>query len=230
MGEPVRILLFHDPVCVWSFLSAVRLRRVAAAFGDRVTLAGKVFLLARDEIEALRRWPDHGARTEAILAEWARAKAQPGGEAIDPERARRRLARMPLSLPAAAAVKGAEEIAGMAAHLVLLRRLQEALFVEGRDTSEPGVILQCASAVGLDTTPLAVGLEQGAFLPDAFADDAGARALGFTTVPTVVFDERFVLAGVADEARYRDVVSALLDGREPEGCLDLDAAERSPAS
>ncbi len=199
---------------------------MAETFGDRVTVAGKVFLLARDETEALRRWPDHAARTDAILAGWARARAEPGGEAIDPERARRRLARMPLSLPAAAALKGAEEIAGMAAHLVLLRRLQETLFVEGRDVGDRGVILQCASAVGLDPTPLAVGLEQGAFLADAFADDAGARALGFTGVPTVVFDERFALVGAADEARYRRVVTTLLEGREPEGCLDLEAPER----
>lgn len=199
---------------------------MAQAYGDRVTLAGKVFLLARDETEALRRWPDHAARTAAILAGWDRARGEPGGEAIDPEGARRRLARMPLSLPAATAVKGAEEMAGMAGHLVLARRLQEALFEEGRDAGDRGVILQCASAVGLDPTPLAVGLEGGAFLADVFSDDAGARALGVTGVPSVVLDERYVLTGAATEARYREAIEARLDGREPEGCLDLDAPGR----
>ncbi len=191
-----------------------------------MTLAGKLFLLARDETEALRRWPDHAARKDAILAGWARAQAEPGGEAIDPQTAGRRLARLPLSLPAAAAVKGAEEIAGMAAHLVLVRRLQEALFVEGRDVGDRGVVLQCAAAVGLDPTPLAIGLEHGAFLSDTFADDAGARALGITGVPAAVFNERFVLVGAASLDRYRDVVTGLLEGREPEGCHDLEAPGR----
>jgi predicted DsbA family dithiol-disulfide isomerase len=186
-----------------------------------VTLAGKVFLLARDRAAALARWPDHAARAEAILAGWARARAEEGGGAIDPERARR-LRQMPLSLPAAAAVKGAEEMAGTAGHLVLARRLQEALFVEGRDVGDPGVILQCAAAVGLDPSPLAVGLEQGAFLADALADDAGARALGVTRVPTAVFNERWVLVGAAPLERYRAIARALLDGRTPEGCGDLE--------
>lgn len=220
-APPVRILEVHDVTSVWCLLSAERLRRVAEAFGDRVTLAGKVFLLARDEAEALRRWPDHEARTDAILAGWQRAGTEPGGEAIDPQAARRRLARMPLSLPPAAALKGAEEAAGMAAHLVLRRRLQHALFVEGRDIGDRGVILQCAAAVGLDPTPLAVGLERGAFLADAFRDDAGARALGLAGVPSVVFDERWVLEGVTPESRYREVVAARLEGREPEGLREL---------
>lgn len=199
---------------------------MAAEFGDRVTLAGKVFLLAPDTRAALARWADHGARTAALLAGWARARTEPGGEAIDPEAAGRRLRRLPLSLPAAAAVKGAEELAGMAGHLVLFRRLQEALFVEGRDVGDPGVVLQCASAVGLDPTPLAIGLETGAFLADARADDAGARALGFTGVPAVVFDERWTLVGAAPLERYRAVVLALLEGRTPAGCGDLEARDR----
>lgn len=191
-----------------------------------MTLAGKVFLLARDEAAALARWPDHAARTAAILAGWARAKREPGGEAIDPDRAARQLARIPLSLPAAAAVKGAEELAGMAGHLVLFRRLQEALFVEGRDVGDPGVILQCASAVGLDPVPLAVGLETGAFLADVEADDAGARALGIAAVPTVVFNERWTLVGAAPLERYREAVQALLEGHPPPGCGDLEAPDR----
>lgn len=218
--EAVRIVEFHDVTCVRSFLAAGRLRRVAEGFGDRVTLAAKVLLVARDEAEALGRWSDHAARREAILAAWARARAEPGGEGIDPARGGR-LARMPLSLPAAAAVKGAEERAGMAGHLVLRRRLQEALFLEGRDVGDPGVILQCASAVGLDPTPLAVGLERGAFLSDVFRDDAGGRALGLPGAPSVVFDERWVLEGAAPEARYREVVAARLEGREPQGLRDL---------
>lgn len=199
---------------------------MAAEFGDRVTLAGKVFLLAPDEAAALARWPDHDARTAAILAGWTRAKAEPGGEAIDLEAARRRLRRLPLSLPAAAAVKGAEELAGMAGHLVLFRRLEEALFVEGRDVGDPGVVLQCASVVGLDPAPLAIGLENGAFLADVRADDAGARALGFTGAPAVVFNERWTLVGAAPLERYRAVVGALLEGRTPVGCGDLEAPDR----
>ncbi len=184
-----------------------------------------MFLLAPDEATALARWPDHEARKAAILEGWARAKAEPDGAAIDPEGARRRLRRMPLSLPAAAAVKGAEELAGMAGHLVLARRLQEALFLEGRDVGDPGVILQCAAAVGLDPTPLAIGLETGAFLADVEADHAGARALGIGAVPTVVFNERWTLVGTVSLDRYRGVVRALLDGRPPAGCGDLERAE-----
>lgn len=185
-----------------------------------------MFLLAPDEAAAPVRWKDNEARKAAILAGWALAKAEPGGAAIDPEGARRRLRRLPLSLPAAAAVKGAEELAGMAGHLVLLRRLQEALFVEGRDIGDRGVILQCAATVGLDPTPLAIGLETGAFLADVEADHAGARALGITGVPAVVFNERWTLVGAASLDRYRGVVQALLDGRPPTGCGDLEAPGR----
>ena len=117
----------------------------------------------------------------------------------------------------------------MAGHLILFRRLQEALFLEGRDVGDPGVLLQAAAAVGIDPTPLAVGLETGAFLADARADDAGARALELNAVPAVVFDERWTLVGAASLDRYRAVVRALLEGREPEGCGDLDAPEPLPA-
>ena len=82
-----------------------------------------------------------------------------------------------------------------------------AYFVEARDLSDPEVLVELASAAGLDAATVRAVLASDAHAADVEADVRQAAAYGATGVPFFVVDQRYGVSG----AQPTEVFSQLLE-------------------
>lgn len=90
-------------------------------------------------------------------------------------------------------------------HEALLR----AYFAEGRNIGEAAVLEELAAASGLDIEEWRLEVLVGRYAQLVDQTTALARQKGFTSTPTMIFDDRMLVTGAQDEAVYRDVLQRL---------------------
>lgn len=109
-----------------------------------------------------------------------------------------------------------------------LRRIREAVFMQGREVTRPGVLLELAAAVGVDTAALAAVLEDGRAEVAFAADRAEARRLGACRLPTLVVSagaQSVTLVGAVPYDRLQRAVE-LVAAAGSAGSVDLRAPVR----
>jgi predicted DsbA family dithiol-disulfide isomerase len=158
----IEVTEFTDPGCVWSWSSEPKLRRLRRHYGDRVAWR-RAFGVQIDDVKLSFPDRDPVAGAEAWRADWL-AVAAHSGAPITP-----RLEWMHTSTwPASQAAKAAEAQGDEVAEAVL-RRLREAVFVDGRPADNPERIAAALTGVpGLDLDRLLADLDS----------DAVAKAIG----------------------------------------------------
>lgn len=142
--KTIEVTEFTDPGCVWSWSSEPKLRRLRHQYGERIAWR-RVFGIQIDDVKL--SFPDRDPidSAEEWREEWL-AVAEHTGAPITP-----RLDWMHTSTwPASRAAKAAEAQGDAVAEAVL-RRLREAVFVDGRpsDTAER-IALTLGGVPGLD--------------------------------------------------------------------------------
>ncbi len=196
-------------------MASGRLHQIEAEYGERVTFTYKAFPLGPTREELARVFGSEDNAKREILTHWAASKRLPGGEAINPELMASRSFPYPYSMPALRAVKAAEFQGGMEAHARMYGRLQRAHLVEARNVADSKVLYECAAEVGLDMTRFRADYQSEASLEAVLRDRQEALAMGIGATPTVVFNEKWVLAGAVPIELYRRVIDDLLVGRDP---------------
>ena len=87
---------------------------------------------------------------------------------------------------------------GTPAEHALVVRLFGAYFTEGQLLSDHGVLLEAATAAGLDEGLAADVLASDAFAAEVRADEATARQLGITGVPYFLIEGKWAIPGAQD--------------------------------
>jgi putative protein-disulfide isomerase len=195
--RPIPITVFTDPYCPWSWAAEPQLRRLQVEFGDRMAITFVIVGLRRT-IEA----PDAGALALATLD----ATAESGM----PADARVFLRDPPRSThPAGLAVHAVAEQGDPAPYL---RRLREAIFVEGRRMDNAAALLDAARETsGVDLDRLQVDLASNAIV-ERFGADL-ERGRGITTPAFAFGDGGAPVAGYGPYQRVRE--AAIAAGAEP---------------
>jgi predicted DsbA family dithiol-disulfide isomerase len=154
--DSIEVTEFTDPGCVWSWSSEPKLRRLRLQYGGRVRWR-RVFGIQVDDVRLSfpDRDPIDGA--EAWRSDWL-AVAAPSAAPIAP-----RLEWMHGSTwPASRAAK-ATELQGDTVAEAVLRRLREAVFVDGRPADDPERIAAALAGIsGLDLDRLLDDLDSPA--------------------------------------------------------------------
>jgi putative protein-disulfide isomerase len=182
-----------------------------------VRVEHRAFALAPTPDAIVRIFGDPERGKREILGHWAQAARQPDGEPIDPSLMAERPFPYPWSIPGLRACEAAERLAGAEAHWDLFDRIQRAHLVECRNIADPEVLVACAREVGLEEGAFRRALEGPEVAEAVEADLAEAAARGIHAVPTMVFEDRWLLQGAVPEAALRRVVEDLLEGRTPSG-------------
>ena len=173
------------------------------------------FALAPDRNAIARMFGGAEEGKDEIMGHWAAAASQPDGEAINVELMRSRSFPYPYSMPGLLACKAAEMQGGMSAHWDMFDRVQKAHAVEARNITDTTVLKDCAAEIGLDVARWEADFASPE-VEQAVQDDLReAQQLGVNAVPTLIFNERWILPGAVPESTLRQIVENLLEGKNP---------------
>ena len=210
----LRLDFYHDVLCVWCFLASARLRRIIKDY-PQVQVVHHAFALAPDRNAIARMFGGAEEGKVEILGHWAAAASQPDGEAINVELMRSRTFPYPYSMPGLLACKAAEMQGGMPVHWDMFDRVQQAHAVEARNIVDLAVLKDCAVEIGLDVARWEVDFASPAAKQAVEADLREAEQWGVNAVPTLIFNQRWILPGAVPESTLRQIVENLLEGKDP---------------
>lgn len=92
--------------------------------------------------------------------------------------------------------------------------LFEAHFTEGRNVSDPAVLVDVAESVGLDRARAAEVLESGEMAEETRAHQAFWTSRGISGVPSMVFEGKYLLTGAQGAQTYAQMLRKVLEERE----------------
>ncbi len=81
-----------------------------------------------------------------------------------------------------------------------------AFWTDGRDISDPAVLEQIMTGIGLDFTAAMIGVKSGEYDLRFEDEKALARQLRITAVPAFIFDDKYLISGAQPAEVFRQVL------------------------
>ncbi len=197
----MRVTVISDYICPWCYIASKRVEQFSKEFDVAVTWW---------PFELHPETPPEGQHADEILGRRGRATdeyrqrlKQYAADAGVKLASNRWVANSHRALELAefARDRGRFE----AAH----RRLFRAYFEEGQNIGDPDILMEICEGVGLDPTEFAAEMRAGRYAGLVDHTTALARQKGFSSTPTMIFDDRFMLPGAQDYGVYVDVLKRL---------------------
>lgn len=205
MPTPIRIDYYTDPLCSWCFAAEPMLDRVKEHFHDRIEIHYRLLPL----FDHVREVMNDPARLWTI-ADRYRIVSKKTGVYIDnkvwytdpPESA----------WPACQAVKAAER-QGLAAADRYLKRLREAVMLEGKNIAKSDIQIELAAKIGLDLSQFTKDLADPKRKEEVQADIRDAQRENVESRPHFVLantqGDKVAIAGPRLFSLFREAVDAL---------------------
>jgi len=101
--------------------------------------------------------------------------------------------------------------AGIAGQQVPLKlALLRAYHAEGKDPSNRDVLVEAAGSVGLDADEARKVLDSGAWADEVRAEEQQSQAMGIQSVPSIIFNERYLLTGGQPVEAFEQAIGQIL--------------------
>lgn len=175
-NDPLRVVVFADFVCPYSYLAVDQIDRLARAY-DVKPLWRPHWLHPETPLEGTPRepTPDNLARRERLHA-WIKEMA--------PEQYPR--IRFPEKRHCSFRAFEALELAyDCGLDFAFKTALYEAMWTEGRDIAATETLVDAAASVGIDPAEMRVALDDGLYRDRALDAVDQARRIGITSTPTI---------------------------------------------
>jgi len=190
--EPVRIMHFSDVLCVWAYVSQIRMDELRDTFGDQIVVECRFVSVFGDATAKIDRlWGSRGGATaySAHVREIVgRFEHVPVHEAVWVRNAPCSSMPAHLVLCAARLLDDARG-SGTDAFDRLAWAVRQAFFRDGIDVSSRAALLEIASGAGLVPGDLETLLDDGRAHAALAADLELGRQHGIEASPTLVFNE-----------------------------------------
>lgn len=203
----IEVVLFHDVLCAWSYLADARLDVLRAQLGEQVRWSYRGYPLRPDE-QALDK-----KERQLLARQFRRVAKEPEGKGVVADLWTGNDA--PVSSLAPLVALEAARLQGEGQHDALLEALRRAAFLRGMNVTRRDVLLELASALGLDETRFLRDLDD----PRSFdrlqegVDDA--ESMGIRGVPAVMIGDEWLMQGCRQVEEYRGVIEKYLAERTP---------------
>jgi predicted DsbA family dithiol-disulfide isomerase len=204
-AEPVSLVLYEDPLSPWCLVAERRLRVAIEELQGTFTLRLEPF--------PLRAEPSAVSTTErrALVRAARKAAREPEAAGTTPELW---LARDPphSTLPALAALVAAR-LQGAAREDALRAALRDAALVRGIDATRRDVLIELATAAGLDVARFDTALSAPATERRVLESFDEAMGKGIETAPALVVGDEWLVAGPRTVEEYLAVLRRYASSR-----------------
>ena len=190
--ELVKITYFTDSLCVWAYVSQVRMDELKANFKDAVEFDSRYFHVFGDVVNKIEAtWRERGGfaayrrHAREIVEKFGHVELHENTWNIDIPNS---------SMPAhlfLCAIRCAESSGGFApgAGNRAAWAVRDAFFRHGRNVSQASVLLEIAESIGLPVAEIEDAMATGAAHAALASDLEIARAQSITASPTLLFNE-----------------------------------------
>ena len=100
-----------------------------------------------------------------------------------------------------------------AKQLALKEALLRAYHGEGKDPSRHEVLVEAAQSAGLDAAAARAVLASDAFAEEVRAEEQQSQAMGITSVPSIIFDNRYLVTGGQAPEAFEQAIRQILAER-----------------
>lgn len=206
MEHKLRIIVFHDVLCSWCFISSKNLKKAMEPYSENIDILYISWLLyPHDFVNA-----GHRAK-ESILKHWEETRAHPEGVEIRPDAIRNKDFTFPYSIPAMAAVKCAEKQGGPRMHQKFYDALQEAVFIKGQDINDIEVFNEYARQLGLNVHRFILDYRSGIYQELVVKEYEQSRKAGIEAVPATIIGHELIIGAVPVE-EFQEAIERQLSG------------------
>ncbi|WP_316013113.1 DsbA family oxidoreductase [Roseobacter sp. HKCCA0434] len=207
-----RLDILSDPICPWCYIGKAKLDAALAATPYPFEITWRPFQLNPDmPPEGMDRRAYLNAkfgeeRATAFYAQIEQAARDAGLEvnfdAIE---------RTPSTIDAHRVIRWAGQTGDQGA---LKDALFRAYFVEGKDISDRDLLAELGAEAGLEADVTRRLLDGDADVAEVKAEDAEARQMGVTGVPTFLIGGRYAVQGAQDTATWEGIIADLSAARD----------------
>ena len=220
----VRLDIISDPICPWCYIGKANLDQAIAQTGHNpFDIEWRVFQLNPD-------MPPEGQDRKSYLAgkfggperaqkiyDRIRDSAAEAGLDVDFER----IGRTPNTMDAHRLIRWSRTTGKQSA---LVDQLFHRYFVQGQDISDPTVLADAASSIGMEREIVKRLLDGDADRKEMAEEDIAAREMGVSGVPTFIVGGRYVLQGAQPAETWAKVIQELVAAAEVEAELQSEGA------
>lgn len=216
----IKISHFSDILCIWAYVSEIRIDELSNAFKERIEIEFRLFpVFGNVPGKISRQWGDRGG-IEAYSEHVRQIADQFDHLCIDPQvwRANQPYSSLPAHLYLSA-VRAAEQrnVISKGSFLSFKKCLRNAFFRELADISNSAVLSSLMAANGLPVAEIEGYIASGEAHAALAEDMQLATQLGVTSSPTLIFNEdRQRLTGNVGYRIIEANVRELLEHPEPE--------------
>jgi predicted DsbA family dithiol-disulfide isomerase len=100
-----------------------------------------------------------------------------------------------------------------AKQLALKEALLRAYHGEGKDPSSHAVLVEAAESAGLDVAAARAVLDSDDFVEEVRAEEQQSQAMGITSVPSIIFDNRYLVTGGQAPEAFEQAIRQILAER-----------------
>lgn len=195
MTQPLKIDFVSDIACPWCAIGLSSLQLALANLGDKVE--------AQVAVHPFELNPEMGPDGEAIVDYLGKKYGRTPAEIAESQAMiRERGASVGFDFGPRTFVYNTFDAhrlmhwAGLEGkQLPLKLALLRAYHSEGKDTSDPAVLVEAAQSVGLDADKARAVLESGDYAADVRAEERKYQQMGIHSVPAIIFNDQYLVSG-----------------------------------
>lgn len=210
MTQPLRIDFVSDIACPWCAIGLSSLQQALARLGDAVD--------AEIVMHPFELNPQMGPEGESIIEYLGRKYGRtPAQIAETQEMIRERGDNVGFAFGPRTRVYNTFDghrllhWAGIEGKQVALKRaLLQAYHTDGKDPSNHGVLVEAARSAGLDADEAREVLESGRYADEVRAQEQELQALGIQSVPSIIFNQRYLVTGGQPPEAFEQVIQEVL--------------------
>lgn len=204
----IKVEFFHDVICSFCFPMSARMRRIVKKYNN-IEINHRSFALGWEAEDFIRGFGSRQAVKPEVLNHWVHANENDDEHRFNIAGMRRTDFDFPLSKPGLIAAKAAGLIGGDDMYWDVFDQIQNKLFVENKNIEDIAVLEEAVKETNISFEDWKAQFENDETEKAVLADLQLAQAYGVNSVPTLVINQKYALAGAQSQEEIEKLLTRI---------------------